>query len=76
MTPSPLRADIVADRVGWIRRMLEGLRSLPLQTPAAFEADARNAAAESSLRRALEALLDLGRHVLAKGFGRIADCAV
>nr|HID14426.1 DUF86 domain-containing protein [Anaerolineae bacterium] len=26
-------------------------------------------AAESYLRRALEALLDLGRHILAKGFG-------
>ena len=36
-----------------------------------FRADPRNvAAAESYLRRALEALLDLGRHVLAKGFGR------
>jgi uncharacterized protein YutE (UPF0331/DUF86 family) len=27
------------------------------------------AAAESYLRRALEALLDLGRHILAKGYG-------
>jgi uncharacterized protein YutE (UPF0331/DUF86 family) len=71
VTPSALRADIVADRVSWIRRMLEGLRSLPLESGAIFEADARNAAAaESYLRRALEALLDLGRHVLARGFGR------
>ncbi len=32
--------------------------------------DPRNiAAAESYLRRALEALLDLGRHILAKGLG-------
>jgi len=38
---------------------------------AAFEADPRNAAAaESYLRRALEALLDLGRHILAKGIGK------
>lgn len=29
------------------------------------------AAGESFLRRALEVLLDLGRHVLAKGFGRV-----
>jgi len=35
-----------------------------------FIKDSKNlAAAESYLRRALEALLDLGRHVLAKGFG-------
>jgi len=39
---------------------------------AAFEADPRNAAAaaESYLRRALEALLDLGGHILAKGIGQ------
>ena len=37
----------------------------------AFFADRHNgAAAESYLRRALEALLDLGRHILAKGFGK------
>lgn len=71
MTPSPLRAKVVAERAAWIRQMLAGLRALPLGTYAAFEADPRNpAAAESYLRRALEALLDLGRHVLAKGFGR------
>jgi uncharacterized protein YutE (UPF0331/DUF86 family) len=36
-----------------------------------FSSDPRNAAsAESYLRRALEALMDLGRHILAKGFGR------
>jgi uncharacterized protein YutE (UPF0331/DUF86 family) len=35
-----------------------------------FFADRRNLwTAESCLRRALEALLDLGRHLLAKGFG-------
>ncbi|MBI3981631.1 MAG: DUF86 domain-containing protein [Gemmatimonadetes bacterium] len=51
--------------------MLDGLRNLPLESSAVFEADERNiAAAESYVRRALEALLDLGRHVLAKGFGR------
>ena len=39
--------------------------------PAAFAADPRNAAsAESYLRRALEALLDLGRHIPAKGIGQ------
>jgi uncharacterized protein YutE (UPF0331/DUF86 family) len=71
MTPSQLRAKIVAERVAWIRRMLAGLRALPLENLAAFGADPRNvAAAESQLRRALEALLDLGRHLLAKGFGR------
>ena len=51
--------------------MLDGIRGLPTESPEAFAADPRTAAAaESYLRRALEALLDLGRHVLAKGFGR------
>jgi uncharacterized protein YutE (UPF0331/DUF86 family) len=73
VTPSKLRAKVVAERVAWIRRMLEGLRALPLATFEQFVADPRNAAAaESHLRRALEALLDLGRHVLSKGFGRPA----
>jgi len=73
MTPARLRAKVIAERVAWIRRMLDGLRALPLTTPETFSSDPRNlAAAESYLRRVLEALLDLGRHVLAKGFGRAA----
>ena len=70
MTPSQLRAKVVAERAAWVREMLAGVRGLPLSTVDEFLADPRNvAAAESYLRRALEALLDLGRHILAKGFG-------
>jgi len=73
MTPGELRPEIVAERAAWIRRMLSGIRALPLGTFEDFVDDPRSpAAAESFLRRALEALLDLGRHVLAKGFGRAA----
>jgi uncharacterized protein YutE (UPF0331/DUF86 family) len=71
MTPSQLRAKVIAERVGWINRMLAKLRRLPLDSYITFRSDPRNiAAAESYLRRALEALLDLGRHILAKGFGQ------
>jgi uncharacterized protein YutE (UPF0331/DUF86 family) len=71
MTPSALRPEVVAERVAWIRERLADLRALPLASYAEFEADARNpAAAESHLRRALEALLDLGRHILSKRFAR------
>jgi uncharacterized protein YutE (UPF0331/DUF86 family) len=60
---------VVTDRLGWIDRMLAGIRALPLGDREAFFADDRNlATAESYLRRALEALFDLGRHLLAKGF--------
>ncbi|NOY44302.1 MAG: DUF86 domain-containing protein [Deltaproteobacteria bacterium] len=70
MTPSTLRAAVVAERAAWVREMLACVRGLPLGSTDEFFSDARNvAAAESYLRRALEALLDLGRHVLAKGFG-------
>ena len=50
--------------------MVVQIRALPLSDPVAFMADARNVwTAESCLRRALEALFDIGRHILAKGFG-------
>lgn len=49
--------------------MIEAIKELPLQNRTEFLKDRRNvASAESYLRRALEALLDLGRHILAKGF--------
>ncbi len=70
MTPAGIRENVVAERVSWIRRMLQGLRDLPLDSEKSFQEDPRTpAAAESYLRRALEALFDLGRHVLAKGLG-------
>lgn len=50
--------------------MVEALRALPGESLHAFQGDPRTvAAAESYLRRGLEALLDLGRHILARGFG-------
>ena len=71
MTPSEMRAKTIIDRIGIVRSMLENLRKVPLGSLEEFTSDRRNApAAESLLRRALEALMDLGRHILAKGFGR------
>ena len=69
MNPGRIKAELVSAKAGWVRRMVAGIRELPTD-PDQFRADARNlAAAESYLRRALESLLDLGRHILAKGFG-------
>jgi len=69
MTEGKLSRRIVAHRMDWIQRMIGEIRLLPLASLEAFLADRRNMwAAESCLRRALEALLDLGRHILAKGF--------
>jgi len=70
MTPGRLSKRVVSDRLAWVERMLREIRVLPLGDREAFFADPRNAwAAESCLRRGLEALFDLGRHILAKGFG-------
>lgn len=69
MTPAVLRRTVVTERAAWIRNMLCGIRALLLESLDAFRGDPRNvAAAESYLRRPLEALLDLGRHQLAEGF--------
>jgi uncharacterized protein YutE (UPF0331/DUF86 family) len=71
MTPDALSERVVADRLSWVHSMLDEIRALPLGRQEAFFSDRRNvSAAESCLRRALEALLDLGRHILAKSFGR------
>jgi uncharacterized protein YutE (UPF0331/DUF86 family) len=65
-----IRAAVVAERSAWVRNMLDSIREIPLTTLDEFIRDPRNvAAAESYLRRGIEALLDLGRHLLSKGFG-------
>jgi uncharacterized protein YutE (UPF0331/DUF86 family) len=70
MSPSKVRVATVLQKSALIDQMLSGLAALPLASLASFAADPRDvAAAESYLRRALEALLDLGRHILAKGLG-------
>ena len=70
MTPSAIRAATTLERAAWVRSMVTEIRRLPVNDREQFFSDRRNlAAAESYLRRALEALLDLGRHVAARGFG-------
>lgn len=72
MTPSKIRQKTVTAKAESIREMLGAITSLPLASAADFSSDIRMVAAgESFLRRALEGLLDLGRHVLAKGFGKV-----
>lgn len=73
MSPGKIRATVIADKAQIIERMLDGVGTLPLASESEFVADSRMVAAgESFLRRCLEALFDIGRHVLAKGFGEPA----
>ncbi|MFN3492621.1 MAG: type VII toxin-antitoxin system HepT family RNase toxin, partial [Anaerolineales bacterium] len=70
MVAGKISKRVVADRLGWVDKMLSEIRKLPLDSKPKFMQDTRNIwTAESCLRRALEALFDLGRHILAKGFG-------
>jgi uncharacterized protein YutE (UPF0331/DUF86 family) len=70
MTPMAISKRVVADRLDLTDSFLREIRSLPLENQNAFFADRRNIwSAESCLRRSLEALFDVGRHILSKGFG-------
>ena len=67
MVAGQANQKVIVDRLDWVHRMVGDIRELPLDSIEAFLSDKRNiGTAESCLRRALEALLDLGRHLLAK----------
>jgi uncharacterized protein YutE (UPF0331/DUF86 family) len=69
MSPGEIDSKVVVQRAFWISQMTDSLKDLRLEEKAAFLADRHKiAAAESYLRRALEALFDMGRHILAKRF--------
>ncbi len=70
MTPTLISKRVVVDRLDLFDSLIREIRTLPLNERNIFFADRRNIwAAESCLRRSLEALFDLGRHILAKGYG-------
>ncbi len=70
MVPGKISKRVMADRLAWVDKMMNEIRALPLDSKSTFMQDTRNIwAAESCLRRALEALFDMGRHIAAKGFG-------
>lgn len=70
MLPGRISKRVISDRLVWIDRMLKEIRGLPLSDKSVFMQDSRNIwSAESCLRRALEALFDMSRHIVAKGFG-------
>ena len=69
MVPEDISESVVAQRASWVLEMINALRELPIESKAEFFQNKHNiAAAESYLRRSLEALFDIGRHILAKRF--------
>ena len=70
MTPTYLSRRVIVERLSLLNKLIGQIERLPLHDEDAFFADSRNVhTAESCLRRALEALFDIGRHILAKAFG-------
>jgi len=66
VTPGVIFKRVVVDRFALIIDLLHEIRALPLHDRQAFFADRRNVwTAESCVRRSLEALFDVGRHILA-----------
>lgn len=71
MTPGRVDLKVVADRLDIAREAIRELHLLPQSSLEEFIGDRRNIwAADALLRRAIEALFDAIRHVLAKAFGR------
>ena len=70
MTPTYIARRVIVECLSVLDRMLRQIQRLPLHDEGSFFADSRNVhTAESCLRRALESLFDIGRHILSKGFG-------
>jgi len=61
MTEGRINERVVMERASWVLQMIEALHDLPIENREAFFQNRHNiAAAESYLRRALEAFLTLG----------------
>jgi uncharacterized protein YutE (UPF0331/DUF86 family) len=70
VTKTGVRLKLVRERLQATTEQLQALRALPQASQEEFIADRRNPdAAESNLRRALEALFDVARHLLSKVYG-------
>jgi uncharacterized protein YutE (UPF0331/DUF86 family) len=70
MVISRLHVEKIERSLSVIQEFLAELKSLSDMPKEDFLADKRNpAAAESYLRRSIEAMFDIGRHILAKSYG-------
>ncbi len=70
MIISRLNLNKIQENLNLIGEFLEKLRKLRRLSKDEFLSDERNpAAAESFLRRCIEAVFDVGRHILSKSFG-------
>jgi uncharacterized protein YutE (UPF0331/DUF86 family) len=70
MTPGAVDLKVVGDRLQIVVSCLADLKAIPGGSIDEYISDRRNPlASDAALRRALEALFDVARHLLAKGKG-------
>lgn len=70
MVISNLNIKLIEDRLGFVNQALYKLKKLAGLTEKEFLADDIPAIAESYLRRSLEAIFDIGRHIISKMAGK------
>jgi uncharacterized protein YutE (UPF0331/DUF86 family) len=71
VTPGRVSLKIVGDLLQVVQDCLKVLQSLPSNSIEEFTSDIRTVgAAESFLRRAIQAIFDILRHLLAKAYGQ------
>ena len=66
MVISHLNIKLIEDRLGFINNALARLKKISSYSEHDFLNNDNPAVAESYLRRSLEAIFDIGRHVIAK----------
>lgn len=70
MVISNLNIKLIEDRLGFVNKAIAKLKRLSHLDEKDFLTDDNPAIAESYLRRSLEALFDIGRHIIAKTAGK------
>ena len=70
MVISNLNIKLIEDRLGFINKAVARLKRLSYIDERDFLDDDNPAIAESYLRRSLEAIFDIGRHIIAKTAGK------
>lgn len=70
MVISNLNIKLIQDRLGFIIKSIAKLRKLSALDEKDFLSNDSPAIAESYLRRSLEAIFDIGRHIIAKTAGK------
>jgi len=70
MVISNLNTKLIEDRLGFISKAVARLKRLSYLDERDFLDDDSPAIAESYLRRSLEAIFDIGRHIIAKNAGK------